>query len=260
MAGNENKTLEFLVANLGRITLNHLGLISSILTPTKFGLADLYTLADVAENKTQDSRKKADVIINGYGVSMKQEGPCFPYNRLQRAELPSLFQFLGFENPQELLNRFDSEVDAYNAGSLPGGRSREPLEFLSEEEFYKITRFLMMDGSPNVGISPYKADFIMESPKNGINENNIKVFTFDEYYNTYRDLLKIAIRRSWYGQESEDEHTRAVSLMRKPDNLRWVYSEFTGEPRPHIKTGKQWRDEVPANERKAAYYIMIEKK
>lgn len=260
MAGNENETITFLVDNLNKITLNHLGLINKIETPTKTGLFELKTQQDVLANKTEDSRKKADVLINGYGVSMKQEGPCFPYNRLQRAELLNVFQYLGFENPQEVLNKFDSEVDAFNAGSLPGGRSRDWSEFLTEEEFYKITKFLMMEGSPNVGISPYKADFIMESPKNGINERNIKVFTFDEYFNTYKDLLKISIRRSWYGQESNDEHGRASSLMKKRDNLRWVYSEFTGEPRPHIVTGKQWRDEVPESERKAAYYIMIEKK
>lgn len=256
MAGNENETLSFLVKNLNKITLKHLGLISKIQTPTKSGLFDLNTLKDVAENKTEDADKKADVLINDYGVSMKQAGGSFAFNRLQRTNLLDVFKMLNFNNPENVLSKLDSEVNKFHDGLL-NSRSRPWSECFSEEEFYQLTKFLMTVGSPNKGKSAYPADFIMVSPKYNITENNIEVFTFDEYFSAFKNSLTVSIRRQWYGQISESEHNRAKALMNKPGNQKWVYKNFTGQPNP--RNGEVWRKGIPESERREVYFIMIEK-
>jgi hypothetical protein len=256
MPGNEVKTTRYLIENINQISLPHLGCITKIESPTSHGRIALYTVADLNRVVTEDSEKKADILINGVGVSLKQSGGSFPYNRLQRADLLSVFRYLNFNNPEAVFTKFDEQVKKFHDGQL-NGRSRPWQEFMEEKDFYTLTNFLMTKGSPNRGISSYPATLILESPKENISANNIKVFTFDEYFRTNLHNITISIRRQWYGQVSNSEHNRARGIMGKPDNQPWVFSEITGNPRP--RNGKIWRTEIPENERREVYFIMLEK-
>lgn len=138
---------------------------------------------------TQDANKKADIYINDIGVSIKQSGSSFSYNRLQRAELLSVFDILGFENPNDILSVLDKVVNDFHNGIILG-RSRAWNEIFTEPYFKKLLKFLMMDGSPNNGWSLYPAELILEAPPRNITIENIKVFTFDQYFETFKKTLE----------------------------------------------------------------------
>ena len=205
---------------------------------------------------TEDPSKKADIYINNHGVSLKQTGASFPYNRLQRSELLATFQYLDLSNPELTLDKIDSEVRDFHDGKIQD-RSRPWQEFFSETDFLKLLRFLMLYGSPNLGISNYPAEFICEAPASRINESNIFVYTFEEYYYKYFSELKIAIRRQWIGQISNSEHTRALSIANKAGNEPWVFKDISALPRP--RDGKLWRDDIPESDRREVYFLSIEK-
>lgn len=131
---------------------------------------------------------------------------------------------------------------------------------MAEQEFKQLLEFLMMKGSPNFGFSEYPAQYILEAPKKDINQNNINLYSFNEYFDLYKNKLSIAIRRQWVGQASESEHKRAFGLAKKLDNFPWVFDEVVGEPKIHKTTRKRWKDDFPINKRKTVYFLMIEKK
>jgi len=260
MAGNEKRVAEYLVLNKGKILLKHLGLVTSIGAPDPDGRGSIPLDSISAVNRvlaTEDSRKKADVYINGHGVSIKQTGASNLFNRLQRANLIGVFTSLAFDNPPSILNRLDVEVENFHNGRIEG-RNRHWQDFFNENAFKSLLKYLMMEGSPNVQISAHPAEYILEAPSRNISGTNINVFMFDEYFDTYKSMLKIAIRRSWYGQTSESEHKRASGLMRKPENATWVFDDVAGEPAVH-ESGTRWRADVLPVDRKTVYFLMIEK-
>ena len=248
-----------MLRNIENIELNHLGLLRSIEVPTANGNFEIITNIDELNRlSTEDSSKKADIYINGIGVSLKQSGASFPYNRIQRAEILDVFTYLDFEEPYQKLYRIDKEINDFHNGALKG-RSRPWENLFSEEEFKSLVEFRMMRGSPNLGFSKHPAKFILEAPSSNINIDSIKVFTFDEYFEHFKNNLFFAIRRQWIGQSSNSEHYRAVSLSKKPGNKKWIYKDIAGEPRISKITGKRWRDEVPVEQRRTVYMIFIEK-
>ncbi len=255
MPGNEKEIVKYLVKNKDNVYLHHLGVIASIAAPN-LSIAGCREITNASEvNKclsSDDSRKKADIYINGEGVSLKQTGATFSYNRLQRANLLEVFTLLKFSNPEASLNRIDLEVKLFHGEKLDR-RNRPWQDLFSEAEFKALLKFLMMDGAPNVGYSLHPAKFILEAPAQAISQENIEVFTFEEYFNKYRGNFKIAIRRQWVGQASNSEHKRAVGLASKPENAEWVFNTVVGEPR----TG--WKPGFPVADRKTVYFLMIEK-
>lgn len=110
-----------------------------------------------------------------------------------------------------------------------------------------------MIGSPNKGASRHPAEYILDAPTPLVNADDISVYTFEEYFNRYKENFKIAIRRQWIGQSSNSEHKRAVGLARKVGNTPWIYDGAAGEP------NSGWRADFPANNRKTVYFLMIEK-
>jgi hypothetical protein len=255
MPGNEKEITKFLVLNKGRASLEKLGKIISVGAP---GLAER-SFNEISSDSdvdlylaTENSRKKADIYINGHGVSIKQSGSSFSYNRLQRANILKVFRLLGFNNPEALLHRLDEEVRNFHAGNLPR-RNRPWRNFFDENDFKTLVKFLMVQGSPNVGFSSHQAEFILEAPAHGLTEANIEVSTFEEYFEKYKDKLLIAIRRQWIGQASNSEHNRAKGLARKPENTPWVFNDVVGIPRDG------WRSGFPIADRKTVYFLMIEK-
>lgn len=260
MAGNEKKIAEFLIANKNVLTLMHLGIVTSIGAPGSMSgeIAEMSSNGDVDRLlSTQDSRKKADIYVNGYGISLKQKGSTFSYNRLQRANLVEVFKLLNFTNPAATLERIDHEVTQFHNNQLDR-RNRPWEDLFDEHEFKVLAKFLMMEGAPNVGWSPHQAEFILEAPAANITVDEIRVFDFNEYFDEYKEKFKIAIRRQWYGQASESEHKRARGLMKKQQNAPWVFGNVAGMPNVH-HSGHRWRQEIPANERKTVYFLMIEK-
>lgn len=256
MAGNEKLVTEFLVWNRNKIELKHLGIIQKIESPTSNGFVEIKSVKDISTIVTENAAKKADIYVNGKGISVKQSGAVFQFNRLQRAELLQTFKYLHFSNPDLVIKKIDSEVDLYHAGKLKP-RSRPWQEMFSEKDFKSLLEFLMMKGSPNLGISDFPAKYILVAPSKNIKKENIEVYTFAEYYEKFFKQIKIAIRRQWIGQLSDDEHKRAVGIAKKIGNKKWVYKEISGHPRK--KDGKYWRDDIPEKNRREVYMLSIEK-
>lgn len=217
----------------------------------------MQNLDELIKISTTDSRKKADVYLNGIGVSIKQAGGSFAYNRLQRANIIDVYSMLGFSNPDLKLTQIDEEVYKFHQGLLTN-RNRPWEDLFSEQDFNYLLKFLMMKCCPNLGISNHPAALILQAPASDLNCNDIQVFTFDEYFDTHKQKLKIAIRRQWVGQDSNSEHARALSLAKKSDNSSWVFNNIAGQPNLSTR-GRRWREDFPESERKTVYFLMIEK-
>ena len=260
MAGNEIEITKFLIQQTGKLNLKHVGLVKEITSPIKDGqyalINDIESLKFVS---TEQAGKKADIYINGKGISLKQSGGSFPFNRLQRAELLNVFKYIKSRDPEEELKLIDKEVDDFHNGKFES-RSRPWQNFFDEDDFRKLVKFLMMDGSPNLGISNFPADFILEAPEKAISESNISIYTFDEYFDWFKKNIYFAIRRQWIGQLSHSEHNRALSIAKKPGNKKWVYPTISGLPRKNKKTNERWRSDIEENDRRTVYMIFIEKK
>lgn len=255
MAGNEIEIAKFLVLNKGKISLSRLGIVKSIGAPnlSEDGCQEIKTVNEVAKClSTEDARKKADIYINTHGISLKQTGSSFLYNRLQRANILDVFTLLKFRNPESIVRRLDKEVADFHKGHLDG-RNRPWQDFFTADEFKALLKFLMIQGSPNVGFSSHPAEFILEAPARGISDSNINVFTFNDYFECYKNKIKIAIRRQWVGQDSNSEHKRARGLARKAGNGPWVFCKVVGNP------DSGWMADFPVSERKTVYFLMVEK-
>ena len=195
MPGNELDVIIFLYENIGKIVLTHIGVVQTLSLP---GKGHIYNIADCHKGTSDDSRKKADISINDIGVSIKQEGGCNLYNRLQRANLKDIFTHLGYDDVEEKLSIIDKEVVNFHNQQLEK-RNRPWQTFFSETEFKDLLHFLMMIGSGNMKVSSYPAELILEAPKNIISNESINVYTFDEYFEKYKNNISIAIRRGWIG-------------------------------------------------------------
>lgn len=254
MPGNELKVAEYLFNNLGKISLPHIGVINSIGSPisNSKGYYAINSLTEVRRLSSDDSSKKADLYLNGAGVSVKQSGSIFGFNRLQRAEAPTLFQQIGFTHIDDMLAHLDAAVKRFHEGGYQT-RSRPWRELFGEDDFRVMLDYLMMKGSPKTGLSKHPAKYIMTAGSGESSANwHIELYSFDEYFELFKDSFTIGIRRSWYGQLSDSEHGRAKGLINKAGNAPWVFNSVSGEP----KDG--WRSTVPPHERKTAYYLMFE--
>jgi len=250
MAGNEQLVVKYLINNKNLLTLNHLGMISRIQNPGPNG--GLIDITSTDSLRTEDSGKKADIFLNGKGVSIKQTGSCFLYNRLQRAEMLRVFTSLGFANPNDTLAKMDSLIQKFHNGEFVS-RDRHWSEGFNESDFIALLEFLMMKGSPNLGISAHPADFILTAPKSRITSAGISCDTFDEYFTKYKDAIYLSLRRQWVGQASKSEHGRATGLANKPDNRPWVFNNIVGTPR----TGWKSEDEFRLQDRRTVYMIFV---
>jgi hypothetical protein len=123
---------------------------------------------------------------------------------------------------------------------------------LLEEELKKLLRFLMLQGSPNYGLSEHPAEFILEAPAQINAVTNIQLYSFDEYFDKYKHDIRVAIRRSWIGQDSKTEHGRAVSISNNLGNAPWVFHNITSSPR-------KWKTDFPIPDRKTVYYLSFTK-
>ncbi|WLR60173.1 hypothetical protein [Guptibacillus hwajinpoensis] len=255
MAGNEISAIRYLWRNLNHISLDHIGIVNQIGAPNSsaYGFDTIHSEEELVEKiKTQSANKKADVYLNGEGISLKQSGGSFSFNRIVRDKLLSLFQSVNISDPNRIVQLLDEEIVQFHQGMI-NTRNRDWRNFFSEQDFKNLTHYLMMisgQGSPSL----HPANYILEVNRIISDDSDFKMWNFEDYFNEYKDRLSISIRRQWIGQNSHSESTRAVSIARRANNLPWVFDDVSGEPR----TG--WNSEVSEEERKTVYFIMIEKK
>jgi hypothetical protein len=251
MPGNEKQVVEFLISNKGSLELPHLGLLTSVKNPVgNGGLIELSSADDVRED---NSSKKADIFLNDTGVSIKQSGSSFLYNRLQRDNLAKLFSDMGFSDEQGALLRLDQLIKNYHSGVTPE-RDRPWKEAFTEKDFKGLLRFLMMEGSPNNGKSDFPAQLVLTAPTRNLSASTVKVYTFDEFFESHEKNIYVTLRRQWVGQSSRSEHGRAVSIARKAGNKPWVFSEISGAP----TSGWRSPSEIPIEDRREVYMVFIQ--
>lgn len=250
MAGNEAIVVDYLLKSQNSISINHLGVINRIQNPGANG--QLFDIASTKLLRTQNSGKKADIFLNGKGVSIKQSGSSNLYNRFQRSEMLKVFTSLGFLNPAQSLQKMDDLIQKFHNGEF-NSRDRHWSEGFNQSDFLSLLEFLMMKGSPNLGLSNYPADYILTAPKNYITLSEITCNTFSEYIAKYKDHIYLSLRRQWIGQSSKHEHSRAVGMASKPDNAPWVFNSIVGTPR----TGWRNQTEFPISKRRTVYMIFI---
>jgi hypothetical protein len=126
MPGNEIEVCRFLLTNRGQIDLDHIGQVESIAAPMlesdapEERLRQRYRVLDFLEEltliSTSHAGKKADVYLNGKGVSIKQTGGSFAFNRLQRANLLEVYTSLRLTNPETLIAQIDQKVCQFHQG------------------------------------------------------------------------------------------------------------------------------------------------
>lgn len=227
-----------------------MGQLGGIAAPLKKqGYRPLQVLDDVNKISTVDARKKADIYLNNRGISIKQTGGSVLYNRLQRENLYQFFSDLAITEINEKITHLDNEVAQFHRAEI--SRDRSWQNCFTEIEFKQLLNFLMLQGSPNHGNSKHPAELILEAPTKINSSADLQIYTFDEYFEKYKNNIRIAIRRSWIGQLSKTENNRAKSLAKKVNNLPWVFNTIKGKPR------KGWIEDFPVSDRKTVYYLMI---
>jgi hypothetical protein len=248
MPGNEKDVVKLLLSDLGHINLMKIGVLLKIQNPSPAG--GLQDLVDLEDLKTDDSSKKADVYLNGLGVSIKQSGSSVSYNRLQRASILQLFTNIGLNVGQKILGKLDVLVESFHYGRIMG-RDRPWSEAFEKKEFKVLLEYLMMFGSGVAGRSRHPAELILTAPLGVTSAEEMSVETFDEYFENHSSDIFMSIRRQWVGQGSRSEHGRALSLQKKPDNSPWVFSDVQGSPHSGWLSDSDW----PIENRKTVYFI-----
>jgi hypothetical protein len=248
MAGNENSVVKYLLSKRGKLSLNHLGVISSVANPGRSG--NPIEIKNFDEVISCDSHKKADIYLNHKGVSIKQRGSSFAYNRIQRASILAIMSRLGVCDAHVVLRKLDDLVIRFHEGDL-NSRDRPWCEAFDEEDFRLMLRYLMMEGSVEHGVSDNKAEYILSAPAVISADRDIECLTFDEYFERYKKNFYISLRRVWRGQDSNSEHRRAVGLCSKPGNSPWCFKSISGEPR------SGWMSNYPSSNRMTAYILFI---
>ena len=257
MSRNRRNVVKYLVRNQPK--LNHLGTVTKLSVPNKDDIIVINSEADVDKFvRTKSPIKNADIYINNVGVVVKQIGHSLPYNKLERANIVDIFGLDEFKKPEEILIRLDELVDKFHKKIIVG-RARDWRECFDVDEYRYLLEFLMMKGNQYHGLSSHQADFILEVPSYLTSDEQLRMFTFDEYFDEHIDAQKVSVRRAWYGQASKIEHDRANTFMGKAGNIKWVYDEVSGEPNYNSRTRTRWQDKVAERDRKTVYYLMMEK-
>ena len=248
MPGNEISVIEYMLARKMHLHLNHIGVVEALYNPGPNG--QRLEILDSRDVIADSSQKKADIYINQHGVSIKQIGGSFAFNRILRSNFDELLSQLKIKGHFKIVARSDEMIWQMHQGLLDS-RNRPWDELFSQDQFYLVLRHLMLIGSPT-RISQHPASLILTAPPQIKVDSEINVYTFDEYFEKEKGNLRISIRRQWVGQTSQSEHGRALSIASDPRNAPWVFDTISGKPR-------SWRTDFPERQRKTVYFLMIEK-
>ena len=250
MPGNESAVIKFLLANLGTCDLPQLGNLTHIGNPGSNG--SIETVTDPAQVHSDNSSKKADIYLNNRGISIKQTGGNFSFNRIQRKSLPKFFEAINISRPVLSTFKLDNLVHEFHAGNLQSRNQPWDLVF-DENDFSQLLRYLMLIGSPK-GLSPHPAELILTAPATLSSVEQIALQTFEEYFESNKDNISLSIRRQWVGQSSDSEHARAVGIASNFGNSPWVFDNVIGTP------NSGWREGWPVEDRKTVYFLMLEER
>lgn len=247
MPGNEQSIAAFLLQNKSKLLIEHLGQIKTLHTPTNKFPIELKSIQDIKNFLKSDSaQKKADILINDRGVSLKQTGGSKAFNKFQRKWAESFFQILEFKNIPKKMSDLDKAVLDFHHGKC--NRDYPWSKIFSTDEFKKLLQHLMMLGNQHA-TSKHQAELIITAPKRNISSNNIHCYTFDEYFEVIQDLSCLSIRRIWTNQDSHSESSRAKSIAKVADNQSWVFDRIVGEPRNGFNPYEK--------DRRTVYYLDI---
>lgn len=251
MPGNEDHVISYLVqssANDCNYELPYLGILNSVSMPDGDEQIEITTQDALLRYSSNDRYKKADVYINNVGISIKETVSPL-YNKIQRKHITAFLDHLleDANRTKEILNSLDSEISKVNKG---GRRDVCWKSVFFENEFKLILEFLMMKGYADLKISHHPADYILVAPKRIDNFKDIKIYSFDEYFENYKDTIVIAARRIWTGNASNSENKRAFTMIKDPLNSSWVFDNISGKP-------KRWDPSFPVEDRREIFYLNL---
>ena len=253
MPGSENILIKYLYTRKNIMSLKHIGKVQSIKVPDKNGENIELNELNIDTFSSNDSSKKADIFINDIGISIKEHN-SFLYNRIQRKNILNFFEkLLGQPKSINIIKNLDNMINRYHNSSGEMIRNVNFTEIMDVDNFYIILRYLMLEGSP-MKPSKSKAELILINNKKISTDDDISIFTFDEFFQIFKSRISFAIRRVWHGQKSSSEGKRAQSIISNADNSPWVFNDVKGEPR----TG--WNSEILPKNRKTCYLVFIEMK
>lgn len=250
MPGNESAVIKFLLENLGNCDLPHIGKLTHIGNPGSNG--GIETVFDASQVHSDNANKKADIYLNNRGISIKQSGANFSFNRIQRKFLPKFFETINLSRPALYTFKLDNLVHEFHNGNLQSRNQPWDLVF-NQSDFFRLLRYLMLTGSPK-GVSPHPAELILSAPAILSSVEQMALQTFEEYFESNRDHISLSIRRQWVGQSSDSEHKRATGIATDMGNNPWVFHKVVGEP------NSGWRQDWPVEDRKTVYFLMLEER
>ena len=255
MPGNEESVISFLVQSLQNekpLNLPIIGFLKEVSMPIKEDKKIVRNTSDLKNFSSNDRYKKADVYINNIGISIKEH--CSPlYNKIQRKHIPNLIKYLfpDRKDLEDILNNtIDTKIERVNQGS---NRDIHWSRIFSKKDFFIILEFLMMRGYADTKLSSHPADYILISPKHLTHENikDIKILSFENFFEEYKNNIVIAARRIWIGQNSRSENRRALGINKQEDNKRWVFKNISGKPT------SSWNTSFPSEDRREVFYLNI---
>jgi RNA polymerase-interacting CarD/CdnL/TRCF family regulator len=227
--GNEAGVIRWLKQQRGKILLPHIGVLKTV---DELG-------------RENSNRKKADVLLNGKAVSLKQVEKSFLYNRASRQEF---CRFLG----KGEIELFDQVIQEIHKGTKKRNVSWQEI-FPKKNRFKSFLRMIMMEINLSQGLSENPAELILTHPRSPTDVIDICVYNFDEFFEVFADRwITLAFRRCWTGQSSRSESTRALRLIKDPLNRPWIFDGISGSP-------QGWAiDAPPVSLRKTCFTCSVE--
>jgi hypothetical protein len=131
MAGNELAVIKVLVMNKNKSALKHLGIIQSVDAPgkDKGQNKNINSIGAIDGVSTENAIKKADIYVNNMGVSIKQSGGSFSFNRLQRSNIIEVFKYINIINEQNVLSKIDDAVHDFHKGNIKKGTDHGKISY-----------------------------------------------------------------------------------------------------------------------------------
>lgn len=166
MPGNEKQTIKFILNHKKDLNLKYIGKIQTIKIPYKNEKIEV-TCENLKKFYSDDAKKKADIYLNDKGISLKQEGGSFAFNRLQRKYLLNLFkEILKFKDAQNIIDKLDNKIKTFHhqKNAEEEKRNFSPIDVMSQEQFNTVLKYLMLMGSQKEQ-SKFPAEYILISKK-----------------------------------------------------------------------------------------------